>query len=402
MISVQEAERIILEHAPLLPTVPCPLASAHGRILREAIAADRDQPPYDRITMDGIAFAFRALEQGTRNFHIEAIHPAGQPAPALKDAAAGCLQVMTGAILPTGCDCIVPFEEIDVTGDTATLKSDCRPKLMQYVHRQGTDRRAGEMLLAAGCMLRSPEIGMAAAAGYAQVTVSGPLTATVISNGDELVELSSPIQPYQVRRSNTYAMRAALVTLGLQEVQCIHTPDDPAAIEHELKKALAHNGVIILSGGVSMGKYDYVPAALERLSVKPLFHKVLQKPGKPLWFGLGPTGQTVFALPGNPVSSLVCFHRYVIPYLRKRMGAPAKETARVFPGERITPHPDLTLFIPVRLRQADDGRPVATPVPYHGSGDLSSLGQTDGFVELAPAAVACETTTLVPFHPWSC
>jgi molybdopterin molybdotransferase len=252
------------------------------------------------------------------------------------------------------------------------------------VHRRGSDSRQGDLLLDAGVRLGAPEIAIAAGAGMARIRVSAQPRVIVISTGDELVEPGDPIEPHQVRRSNAYAVMASLRSHGYQRVADDHLDDDAYELRERLQLHLSTHDVLILSGGVSMGKLDLVPRVLAQLGVQRVFHKIAQRPGKPMWFGIAPNGAAVFALPGNPVSTLVCLARYVLPALRAAMGGRDEPPRRIALAAPIEVKPPLALFMPVLISTDDWGRPWAEPRPTNGSGDFVALAATAGFVELPP------------------
>jgi molybdopterin molybdotransferase len=383
VLTPAEADRLIGQHLQCLPVESLPLAQCAGAVLRENIYAERDQPPYDRVAMDGVALHSQAASAGVRSFRIQATQAAGDVPLALTDAG-NCIEVMTGAMLPAGCDSVVPVEELTVEQGQATLTPQVRAEPWRNVHRRGTDTRQGTLLVSAGRRLRPPEIAVAAAAGMARIRVSSQPMLAVISTGNELVEPGEPVLEHQVRRSNAYALVSALREHGFQRVADDHIADDAGELRERLRFHLETHDVLVLSGGVSMGRFDLVPAVLQELGVRAIFHKVAQRPGKPLWFGMAPGGAAVFGLPGNPVSTLVCFTRYVLPALRSALGetfVPARRMALAAP---LTVTPPLTHFIPVRLEQDDWGRDWAVPAPTNGSGDFTALTGTDGFVELPP------------------
>ncbi len=252
------------------------------------------------------------------------------------------------------------------------------------MHRRGADSRQGELLLESGTLLRAPEIAVAASAGMARVRVSSQPAVMVISTGDELVEPGEPIADYQVRRSNAYAVAATLRKGGFLRIGDDHVLDDEKMLKERLALHLTTHEVLVLSGGVSMGRFDLVPKVLLQLGVQEVFHKIAQRPGKPMWFGIGPRGQAVFGLPGNPVSTLVCLIRYVIPAMAAAMGTKREMPARLALGAAVEFHAPLTYFLPVVIEHDDWGRAWANPRPPNGSGDFLSLAGTDGFVELPP------------------
>ena len=366
-----------------LPIESLPLTQCVGGTLRENVYAERDQPPFDRVTMDGIAVDSDALRRGLKRFRIQATQAAGSP-PLKLSSSQDAIEVMTGAMLPAGCDYVIPIEQLQIGDGFAELRSQVIASPYHNIHRRGSDSRQGRLLLEAGTLLRAPEIAVAASAGMARVRVSSQPAVMVVSTGDELIEPGDPITDYQVRRSNAYAVAATLRRRGFGRVGDDHVPDDETLLRKRLELHLTTHEVVILSGGVSMGKFDLVPKALMQLGVEEVFHNIAQRPGKPMWFGVGPQGQSVFGLPGNPVSTLVCLIRYVIPAIAEAMGTKRAETERLALAAEVPVQHALTYFLPVSVEHDDWGRPWARPRPTNGSGDFLSLAGTEGFVELPP------------------
>lgn len=381
MLTPSEAEALIGERLVCLPIESLPLAQCAGAVLRENVYAERDAPPFDRVAMDGIACASEALRAGRRGFRVQGTQAAGDP-PLSLAAISDCIEVMTGAMLPAGCDLVVPVERIALENGSARVDASARVDPWTYVHRRGTDSRQGALLLPAGARLAAPEIAIAASAGMARVRVSGQPRIAVISTGNELVEPGEPIEPYQVRRSNAYGVVAALRAHAFQRVVDDHVPDDAATLAGRLRFHLDTQDVLILSGGVSMGRLDLVPQALAQLGVEQVFHRIAQRPGKPMWFGTTHAGRAVFALPGNPVSTLVCLARYVVPALSAAMGTLPDAPVRLPLDADVVIDTELATFLPVCVTHDDWGRGWAQPRPTHGSGDFTALAGTHGFVEL--------------------
>ena len=376
------AARLIGEHLVCLPIESLPVAHCVGAVLRENVYAERDQPPFDRVAMDGIALA--ASSAGTRRrFRVQGMQAAGDPPLAL--ASPGhCIEVMTGAVLPAGCDAVVPVELISRRDAYAELSSTEPLAAGRNIHRRGSDVRQGALLLAAGAALRPPEVAIAAGAGMARLRVSSQPRVLVISTGNELIEPGEPIAGHQVRRSNVYGVAAALRHRGFTRVADEHLRDDAAQMRERLRVHLRNYDVLILSGGVSMGRFDLLPTLLPELGVDKVLHGIAQRPGRPMWFGVSHEGCAVFALPGNPVSTLVCMSRYVIPALWAAMGAQPPPPERLALAEAVRWEPALTGYLPVKVACDDWGRPWATPSPTNGSGDFAALAATDGVVELPP------------------
>jgi molybdopterin molybdotransferase len=382
MLDPAQAETLIGEQLACLPIESLPLVQCAGAVLRENIYAERDQPPFDRVAMDGIALRSAAVRGGARRLRIQAVQAAGD-VPLTLDSSEACIEVMTGAVLPAECDAVVPVEQITTRDGVAEVQA-ASVESWQNVHRRGSDSRQGALLLATGTRLSAPEIAIAASAGMARIRVSTQPAIVVISTGNELVEPGDAILPHQVRRSNVYAVAAGLRRSGFNRIADDHLADDAAELKRRLKFHLDTHDVLVLSGGVSMGRFDLVPRALEELGVRQVFHKVAQRPGKPLWFGVAGSGAAIFALPGNPVSTLVCLSRYVTPALYAAMGETARPAERIALGGTVKVDPPLAYFLPVRIELDDWGRPWALPRPTNGSGDFTSLAGTDGFVELPP------------------
>ncbi|HZW60578.1 MAG TPA: molybdopterin molybdotransferase MoeA, partial [Woeseiaceae bacterium] len=356
--------------------------------------------PFDRVTMDGIALRHSALAAGRRRFRIAGTQHAGDAVSRLHSDA-DCIEVMTGAVLPAGTDCVVPVERLDIRDGMATLEDGYRADAGQYVHARGSDHRRGHTTLTRGRRITPIDIALIASAGCARVRVAAQPAVRVVSTGNELVPAGLPVAAQQIRLSNGPALLAMLAARGYRDCRHEHLRDEPATLRTRLAALLEESQVLVLSGGVSMGKADFVPQVLAELGVENVFHKIAQRPGKPLWFGRGPGGQVVFALPGNPVSTLVCCRHYVLPALAHAAGAaPAAPAAAVLAADyRFAA--DLTCFLPVRLASDDAGHLVATPVPTNTSGDFTALSATDGYVELARGESLFAAGSVHPLYRWS-
>jgi molybdopterin molybdotransferase len=371
---------------------------AIGRVLRQPVHAERDQPPFDRGMMDGIAIRFADFDNGQRKFQIHSRQHAGDPAHTLE--AGKCIEIMTGACLPDGADCIVPVERISVSDGAAEIEMGYGAELHQHIHARGSDHEEGAQLLRPGTRIAPADVAIIASAGLPEVEVSCLPTIRVISTGNELVPAGQPIDAHQIRESNGPAVIAMLRQRGYSDCQHDHLVDDVEILERRIAQHLEEANVLILSGGVSMGKADFVPQVLESLGVEVVFHKISQRPGKPMWFGVGPQKQAVFALPGNPVSTLVCCRHYVIPALAKASGASPGNPEFAALAQDVAFRPKLTCFLPTRLVSNAAGTLLALPVHTNTSGDFASLTGTDGYVELALEDTFFETGTTVPLHRW--
>jgi len=399
MLTPAEAQDLIGQNLASLPLESLPLAQCAGAVLRENIYAERDQPPFDRVAMDGIALDSRSLGVGLRTLRIQGMQPAGD-APQTLEAADACIEVMTGAVLPGGCDAVIPVEQIRLGDGEAHLPRELAVEPWQNVHRRATDKPQGALLLNAGVRLGAPEIAIAASAGMARARVASQPSVAVISTGNELIEPGEPVLPHQVRRSNAYAIVAALKRQGFARVADDHVRDDLKELAARLEFHLHTHDVLVLSGGVSMGRLDLVPRALADLKVRVIFHKVAQRPGLPLWFGVADSGTAVFALPGNPVSTLVCVARYVMPALFAMMGATPREPEKIALGGPVTVKQALAFFMPAHLETDASGRTWAMPRPTNGSGDFTALAGADGFVELPPGPQSYPKGFVTRLHRW--
>ncbi|CAN5420469.1 molybdopterin molybdotransferase MoeA [soil metagenome] len=376
MVSVSEASSLILQHLFKPEKERIKIDRLEGRILAESVKADRDFPPFDRVSMDGIAIRFEAFEDGWREYKIEGLQAAGQPRCTLKDQH-NCIEVMTGAMLPIGCDTVIRYEDVSIVSKIAKIKPEVIEK-GQSVHLRGSDAKKGDALLAASHVISPSEIALLAAVGKSDAEVMAFPKTAIISTGNELVDIHDVPQAHEIRRSNTYALHAALSTQGCF-AELFHLKDERNSLEKELTKILANHQLIILSGGVSKGKFDLIPAALESLGIKKVFHEVSQKPGKPFWFGVSKK-QVVFAFPGNPVSTFLCFYRYLLPWLAKSMGVD-KQFGSAIISHDFSFTPSLTYFLQVKIKN-ESGKLVAYPLPGAGSGDFANLKDVDGFIEL--------------------
>lgn len=377
MVSVEEATSIIKAHLFKPSTEAVAIHDAVDKVLAEKIVADRDFPPFDRVAMDGIAVRFDEWKLGKRDFLIESVQAAGEPAKSLMDVQ-HCIEVMTGAVLPADTDTVIRYEDLEISNNTARITID---KILrgQNIHPQGQDAQQNDVLLEPGIILSPAEIALLASVGKSKVNVfTFPKTA-IVASGDELVDVHEVPEPHQIRRSNSYAIQSAIESLGGQGSQ-FHLVDKQDHMIESLKMIAGTFDVIILSGGVSKGKFDFIPQVLEAIGIKKLFHQVSQRPGKPFWFGVSEKGKIVFALPGNPVSTYMCFYRYIKPWLLKSFGIKNSESKAVLAAD-YTFSPDLTCFLQVAVKN-ENGKLMAYPDAGGGSGDFANLKNVTGFLEL--------------------
>lgn len=380
MISTQEAQAYIDSTIHSFGTERISLDQAYARILAEHLYSDRPLPPYNRVTMDGIAINYEAYANGQRQFPITGTAAAGAARMSLK-APNTCLEAMTGGVLPEGADTVIRYEDLRIKEGQATiLLEDLKPG--KNVHKIGEDRQKGDLLVPIGKKIGAAELGVLATIGKAEVLVQRHPRVMIASTGDELVPVHETPLPHQVRRSNVYSVQSALQSLQLS-ADTLHLDDQYDLILKKMRQVVADYDLIILSGGVSKGKFDFLPQVLEELQVKKLFHRVAQRPGKPFWFGRQPEEDTVvFALPGNPVSSFVGTHRYILPWLEACMQQQKLTPEYAVLAADFHFKPALTYFLQVRLTMNEQAQILATPLTGNGSGDLANLADADALLEL--------------------
>ena len=377
MITVQDALQLIEDNKVDLGTESLALSQSQGRILAENIFADRPLPPYDRVTMDGIAINYEGYLKSTNILRIAGIAPAGVPQTTLSDPQE-CVEVMTGAVLPIGADTIIRYEDLQIENGFAKVLLE-KVVHNKNVHQKGSDVEVNTLLIASNTRIRPHEIGIAASVGKHYVSVKKNPKTVIISTGDELVDINQLPAAHQIRRSNTSTISSLLSQWNIAADQ-VHLPDDKNIILSKLESILDNYELVILTGGVSKGKFDFIPTAMTELGVEQLFHKLKQRPGKPLWFGRK-SDIVVFGLPGNPVSSFVCTRKFIFHWLQKSLGSiKAVLLARLISD--VTFKPDLHYFLPIHLSTSAEGVLYAHPNKGNGSGDFVNLKNVNAFMEL--------------------
>jgi molybdopterin molybdotransferase len=385
MISVEKALHTILQCQQDFGTETISFEHSPGRVLKEALFADSDFPPFNRVCMDGIALQLAAFDSGLRNFAIEGVQAAGSPQKTLVNNK-NCLEVMTGAVLPRHTDIVIPYEQLEIKNGVAQVKVN-QVRFYQNIHEKGSDKKQGDLLISTNKQITAAEIGVMATVGKAHVRVAKQPKVIVISTGDELVEVSEIPLEHQIRKSNVHSLVSLLKEKHIS-ADTAHLPDDKDRLKSNIDHFLSSYDVLVFSGAVSKGKFDFLPEVLEELGVKKLFHKVKQRPGKPFWFGQlnslredkTPKKATIFAFPGNPISTYVNCLKYFYPWIRKSTGLNLQcETAEL--GAEIQFQPPMTYFLQVTLT-SQNGKCIAMPLPGNGSGDLANLVMADAFIEL--------------------
>ncbi len=380
MISVREALDCVLRQLPRVPAEQVALTDAGGRVLAEAVLAGRDVPPFRNSAMDGFAvrsadIAAAAPERPARLRILETVAAGGVPVHAVAPGTA--TRIMTGALVPDGADTVVRVE--DTTETAAEVAINVAPAPGANVRQAGEDVRTGALVLSPGRTLRPADIGVLASVGLAMVRVTCRPRVAILTTGDELVDLGQPLAPGQIANSNAYALAAAVAETGAEPVVLGIVRDQPELIRAAFEQAFRCD-MVLSTGGVSVGNFDFVRRILAELGYVERFWKVAQKPGKPLTFGLR-AETPVFGLPGNPVSTLVCFYLYVVPALRAMMGCEALflPSATATMAETVRKASGLTEFVRCSLEGPPD-RYRARSTGTQSSGVLRSMSLGDALI----------------------
>jgi len=399
MITSKYAVKLISENLPKLTEKKIDTHQSIGYVLKEPIKAERDQPPFNRVTMDGIAINFDSIKKNKLNFPIEATQFAGDPKRTLIHKNQ-CIEVMTGSVLPKGTNCVIPIEKIVIKHDIAHIQKNYKAIKHQFIHAQGSDYKKDSVVIKAGKKIEPIDIALILSCGKEKLTVSSEPIIHIISTGNELVPVGEKILSHQVRMSNGPSIKGMLYQQTFKNCRHTHLIDEKKIQKNNIKNHLNKSDILILSGGISMGKADYIPIILNELGVRCVFHKVKQRPGKPMWFGVGPRKQLVFALPGNPVSAITCCRHYIIPALHKMRGRTHFFDEYVQLQKSINFKPNLTYFLPVRITHTKNSITKAIPIETNTSGDFSSLSKTDGYIELNSRKSNFIKNENIKFHRW--
>jgi molybdopterin molybdotransferase len=390
---------IVLKHVRPLAPVVLSLGDALGYCLAEDVRADRDLPPADRSAMDGYAVRHADLKQRPCVLRVMGEVAAGSPArPRLKSGA--CVRIFTGANIPPGADTVVMVEQTEPCGDAVRIRSSVAPGA--NILARGEDARKGAMLLPRGARIDAARVGLCAAVGRASVKVYRRPSVTILCTGSELRAAGDRVRSHETRNSNGPAVCAALAQWGFAGAKFSPVADRQDALLVALRHALKRCDVVLLTGGVSAGKYDFVRHAVEACGARIRFHGLAMKPGKPTLYATAPAGRHVFGLPGNPLSALTAFHEFALPALRRLAGHPA-ETCR--PSWRLPlagaaeSKTGRVRYELARLVSRESGL-AAVPVPSQSSADLASAGQADGVVVLPPGRARFPSGEFVVFRPW--
>ena len=391
MIPVAEAIQIVLDNTPRLDAEPVLLGEAMGRVLAEDIAADSDLPPFDRAQMDGYAVRAADTQNGSARLRVVGESAAGSGWH--QEMHAGeAVRIMTGAPVPPGADAVQQVEVTRELNDGAIVEILEPVDPGRSIVRRAAEIKAGEIVLSAGEQIRAETIATLASFGYASVKVGRRPRVAVLATGSELVNVNQKPGRDQIRDSNNYTIAAYAALAGASVERLPLAGDNRKQLQQQMAEAVAYSDMLITSGGVSMGVYDFTKAALIDLGTEIFFERVALRPGKPTVFGrLGNT--SVFGLPGNPVSVAVTFNLFARTALRVMQGAkeatlPADTAvlARDLKGSM-----DRESYLPGILRTDEKGTLLAEPLKWGGSSDFVSFARTTALINVPRGIGRIET-----------
>ncbi len=376
MISVEEAYKLINACKKDFGTEKISLLQSCNRTLATPVLADRDFPPYDRVMMDGIAVNSASFQAGKRRFFIEKITAAGAFLQTLYNVE-NCIEIMTGAVLPVQADAVIPYENCIIKEGRAEVNTN-EIKAYQNVHQQGTDEKKGAVMLEKNKLITPAYISVMATVGVSEPEVYKLPSVAVCSTGDELIAVEETPLPHQIRQSNVYFLLADIQQQNGQ-ASLYHLPDDKHNMKQQLHFILQDHDVVMLSGAVSKGRFDYLPEVLSELGMQTIFHTVKQRPGKPFLLG-EINNKMVFGFPGNPLSAFVCYHIFYKYWLRQCIHHTTKKITAVLSSD-VPVSASITHHILVAI-QYENGCCFAEPIAVSNSGDIAALIQADGIISL--------------------
>lgn len=375
MITVEQAKRILNEQVKALPARELALESVVGQVLAEDVFAPIDIPSFDQSSMDGYAVRFGS--ESFNRFRIAGEIQAGDvSAHTLKENEA--FRIFTGAPVPGNADAVVMQEKTQVDSNVVIATEEIRQG--SFIRRKGAQTMTGDCAMQKGNVLTPAAIGYLASLGITRVKTHGKPRVSLVITGNEIVQPGNPLQHGQVYESNSWCLRAALEQYGINVIHTATTCDELNVTRTIIAHAMLHSDLVLITGGISVGKYDHVHEALAQSGVDTLFYKIAQKPGKPILAGRS-GDKMIFALPGNPASVLVCFYEYVYPSLRRMMGfsAPLSNARKARLLQPVSNNDDRVCF--VRAKYSGDG---VLPLEGQESYMMQSFAQADCFIVVPP------------------
>jgi molybdopterin molybdotransferase len=397
MISIREAQQFINGYSRNFGWEEVDIDNAFNRTLAEDIYADRDYPPFNRSAMDGYALKSEDLNDKMINEFevIENLFAGNISNQKIQNGQ--CIKIMTGAPVPSTADAVIRVEDTTNNSQKTIFKLTAI-KPWQNISKRGEDVLQNEILVVKNQIINATIIGVLAVTGRSKIKVCKLPSVAIVSTGNEVININSPVKPYQIRDSNSHVLKAFLRQYHIDDIETSLLPDEKEELKRGIGKLL-HKDILILSGGVSKGDVDYIPEVLTSLGVKEIFHRVQIKPGSPLWFGIAETGAAVFALPGNPFSVQVAFKVFIEPYLRECFGLKQKTglfVALLYPKNKNT---KLDEFFPCRLISKNNTN-CLLPITFNGSGDITATCHSDGIARHPSGEQILNAKTLVQFLPW--
>ena len=399
MISPQDALDIVLKTTRPLKTISVRLADAHGFCLSQDVRADRDLPPTDRSAMDGYAIRAADIKRFSGKLELTGEAAAGHVF-ASKVKSGKCVRIFTGAVVPSGVDTVVKIEHTQETEGVVTVLEPV--KLGDHIRKRGEETAKGKVVLTKGTVLGPVQIGLCATLGQAVVKVYGRPRIAVISTGSEIVGPDQVAKSWQIRDANGPALCAALKTAGCGKALYRIAQDNASALRRTLRWAMKNRDVVLLSGGVSVGRYDLVPQVIQEVGARIRFHKVAIKPGKPVLYATCGPNQHIFGLPGNPLSALNGLHEFVLPAIRHLAGVAEQDchpSVYLPLAETLTPRGKRLEHVLVRIVQHETG-PQLAPILSKGSADLVAANLADGVAILPRDKRKCLAGKYVEFRSW--
>jgi molybdenum cofactor synthesis domain-containing protein len=399
MIPVAEAIRIVEAETPRLTAEAVALVAARGRVLAEDVVADTDLPPFDRALMDGYAVRAADTEGATKDapVRLSLVGEAAAGAGWRGELSAGeAVRIMTGAPVPAGADSVQQVEVTRETEDGARVEIERATTPAQFITRRATEIKRGEIVLRAGDEINAAAMAALASFGYAQVRVGARPRVAVLATGTELVDVGAQPGRDQIRDSNTYSLVAYAEAAGARVERLPFAGDDDALLQRLINESAARADVLVLSGGVSMGVYDFTKSALRGLGAEIFFERVSLRPGKPTVFArLGRT--LVFGLPGNPVSVSVTFNLFARTAIRAMQGAKpaALQEEQAVLGRAVKGAQERASYLPAHLRTDAAGRLVAEPLRWGGSSDFVAFTRADALLVVEAGAQTVEAESIV-------
>lgn len=387
MISVDHALRIVLDTAQVLPVRSISITESVGLVLGENIISSENIPSFDNSAMDGYAVRFIDVQNASREnpvtLKVVDVLPAGKVSQKHLEEHE-TIQIMTGAPLPSGADAVVMVEQTEKKNDNEVLFFSPVQK-NEHCRKAGDDIKAGQVVFQKGRLIKPYDVGVLASIGKSTIQINPKPSIAILSTGDELVGIDEPLPPGKIRSSNNYTLRALIEKMGMTAVDLGIAKDTLQDTEKKLMSAFSAD-IVLTSGGVSMGEFDYVREALEKLGVDIKFWKVKQKPGKPLVFG-NYQNKLFFGLPGNPVSSIVCFELFVVPAIKKMSNVDyyTPNSVKAVSSVQIPKKPGLRYFLRGILCKNEKGFTVS-PMNNQSSGVMSSLSYANCLIDIPEEA----------------